>query len=85
MSAGLLFACPCHDRLTDIFRPFRGFDSARVVPKPDRTAVCFAEFHTSYDAFEAMQRLQHYAFDITKAHDARSRLVIEFSKGRRQR
>ena len=67
----------CH-----IFRPFEGFQSARLVQKEGRGPLCFAEYASPELAFGAKEVLQGYLMD---RDDPNSRsLHIVFAKTERQ-
>jgi hypothetical protein len=82
-----LVACGvCGDRdrgCADIFRPSRGFECLRFLPRESsrRHITCTVEFQTAFDAFEAMNRLQHYGVD--KSNMEETRLHISFARSRR--
>ena len=67
----------CH-----IFRPFDGFNSARLVQKEGRGPLCFAEFANPELAFDAKETLQGYLIDRDDP-DSKS-LHIVFAKTGRQ-
>ena len=61
------------DRLTlllsckDIFRPFRGFKSVRLIPREissdEKVILCFADFENSFQTTLVINTLQGYRFD----------------------
>ena len=62
----------------DIFRPLRGYEGLRL-EVGRHGVVCHVEFATSYDAYEALQRLHLYAFDLSKLHDPANRLRMSYA------
>ena len=67
----------CH-----IFRPFDGFQSARLVPSrdPERGPLCFAEFTNPELAFVALETLEGYLIDRDDPDS--SALHIAFAKNK---
>ena len=54
-------------RSSDIFRPFRGFKSVRLIPRekgPDEKVIlCFADFENALQTTIVINTLQGYRFD----------------------
>ena len=52
---------------SDIFRPFRGFKSVRLIPREisadEKVILCFADFETSFQTTLVINTLQGYRFD----------------------
>ena len=63
----------CH-----VFRPFDGFESARLVPREGRGHLCFVEFTNAERAFDAKEVLQGYLMDRDDPNS--SSLHIVFAK-----
>lgn len=51
----------------DIFRPFRGFKSLRLIPREisaeEKVILCFADFENSFQTTLVINTLQGYRFD----------------------
>lgn len=51
----------------DIFRPFRGFKSVRLIPREisaeEKVILCFADFENSFQTTLVINTLQGYRFD----------------------
>ena len=59
----MLLNCP----LADIFRPFKGFRSVRLIPREinadEKVMLCFADFENSLQTTLVINTLQGYRFD----------------------
>ncbi|KAA0150726.1 hypothetical protein FNF29_05063 [Cafeteria roenbergensis] len=68
--------------LAHLFRPFDGFEAARLVPHGGRNGrkmyLCFAEFRSPVEAFAAMQVIHNY--DIDPRESGSKRLRISFAR-----
>ena len=51
----------------DIFRPFRGFKSVRLIPRDisaeEKVILCFADFENNFQTTLVINTLQGYRFD----------------------
>ena len=68
--------------MAHLFRPFDGFEVARLVPHAGRNGrkmyLCFAEFRSPGEAFASMQVLHNYDIDPREA--GAKRLRISFAR-----
>ena len=53
--------------LADIFRPFKGFKSVRLIPREinadEKVILCFADFENDFQTTLVINTLQGYRFD----------------------